>query len=113
MDMKKKIKLPKPVPFNERIVQAYQKRITDFLTDEGYIFQLVTHEERTEGDKVFLSFHVEYLFKVKITEVVIAGNYLTTTWVVRHILRIDPGDVLYGDSFQYSRRNMLQTGIFQ
>ena len=38
--MKKKIKLPKPVPFNERIVQAYQKRITDFLTDEGYIFSL-------------------------------------------------------------------------
>ncbi len=111
--MKKKIKLPKPVPFNERIVQAYQKRITDFLTGEGYIFHLVTHEERTEGDKVFLSFNVEYLFKVKITEVVIAGNYLTTTWVVRHILRIDPGDVLDGDSFQYSRRNMLQTGIFQ
>ena len=111
--MKKKIKLPKPVPFNERIVQAYQKRITDFLTDEGYIFQLVTHEEKTEENKVFLTFNVEYLFKVKITEVVIAGNYLTTTWVVRHILRIDPGDVLDGDSFQYSRRNMLQTGIFQ
>lgn len=112
-DMKKKIKLPKPVPFNDRIVQAYQKRIIEFLTDEGYIFKLVTHEERYENDKVYLTFNVEYLFKVKITEVVIAGNHLTTTWVVRHILRIDSGDVLDGDSFQYSRRNMLQTGIFQ
>ena len=112
-EMKKKIKLPKPVPFNERIIQAYQKRISEFLTDEGYIFHLVTHEERHEADKVYLTFNVEYLFKVKITEVVIAGNYLTTTWVVRHILRIDPGDVLDGDSFQSSRRNMLQTGIFQ
>ncbi len=111
--MKKKIKLPKPVPFNERIVQAYQKRISEFLTDEGYIFHMVTHEEKHDGDKVYLTFNVEYLFKVKITEVVIAGNYLTATWVVRHILRIDPGDVLDGDSFQYSRRNMLQTGIFQ
>ena len=112
-DMKKKIKLPKPVPFNERMVQAYHKRISEFLTGEGYIFHLVTHEERYDSDKVYITFNVEYLFKVKITEVVIAGNYLTTTWVVRHILRIDPGDVLDGDSFQYSRRNMLQTGIFQ
>lgn len=112
-ELKKKIKLPKPIPYNDRIVQAYQKRISDFLTDEGYIFHLVTHEERYESDKVFITFHVEYLFKIKISEVVIAGNYLTSTWVVRHILRIDPGDVLDGDSFQYSRRNMLQTGIFQ
>lgn len=112
-DVKKKIKLKKPVPFNERIVEAYQKRISELLTGEGYIFHLITHEERAEEDKVFLTFNVEYLFKVKVTEVVIAGNYLTTSWVVRHILRIDPGDVLEGDSFQYSRRNMLQTGIFQ
>ena len=111
--IKKKIKLPKPVPFNERIVQAYQKRITDFLNNEGYIFHLITHEKVTKADKVFITFNVEYLFKVKVTEVVIAGNYLTSPWVVRHILRIGPGDVLEGDSFQYSRRNMLQTGIFQ
>lgn len=112
-ELKKKIKLPEPRPYNERIVQAYQKRISDFLTEEGYIFHLITHEEKYESDKVFITFNVDYLFKVKITEVVIAGNYLTTTWVVRHILRINPGDVLDGDSFQYSRRNMLQTGIFQ
>ena len=112
-DMKKKIKLPEPIPFNDRIVQAYQKRISEFLTNEGYIFHLVTHEERVENDKVYIKFNVEYLFKVKITEVVIAGNHLTSTWVVRHILRINPEDILDGDSFQYSRRNMLQTGIFQ
>ena len=112
-ELKKKIKLPKPIPYNERLVQAYQKRISDFLIGEGYIFHLVTHEERYESDKVFITFNVEYLFKVKVTEVVIAGNYLTATWVVRHILRINPDDVLEGDSFQYSRRNMLQTGIFQ
>lgn len=112
-DLKKKIKLPKPIPFNDRIVQAYQKRISEFLTDEGYIFHLVTHEERYDSEKVYLTFNVEYLFKVKVKEVVIAGNYLTTNWVVRHILRIDPDDTLEGDSFQYSRRNMLQTGIFQ
>jgi len=112
-ELKKKIKLPKPIPYNDRIVQAYQKRISDFLIDEGYIFHLVTHEERYESDKVFITFNVEYLFKVKITDVVIAGNYLTATWVVRHILRINSGDVLKGNSFQYSRRNMLQTGIFQ
>ena len=111
--VKKKIKLTKPVPFNDRIVSEYQKRIAGLLTDEGYIFHLITHEERTEENKVFLTFNIEYLFKVKVTEVVIAGNYLTATWVVRHILRINPGDVLEGDSFQYSRRNMLQTGIFQ
>ncbi len=111
--LKKKLKMSRTLPYNERIVQAYQKRISEFLTDKGYIFHLVTHEEKIDGNKVFLTFNVEYLFKVKITEVVIAGNYLTTSWVVRHILRIDPGDVLDGDSFQYSRRNMLQTGIFQ
>ena len=111
--VKKKIKLTRPVPFNDRIVSAYHKRIAELLTGEGYIFQLITHEERVEENKVFLTFNIEYLFKVKVTEVVIAGNYLTSTWVVRHILRIDPGDILEGDSFQYSRRNMLQTGIFQ
>ena len=111
--VKKKIKLTKPVPFNDRIISAYQKRIAGLLTGEGYIFHLITHEEHFEENKVLLTFNIEYLFKVKVTEVVISGNYLTTTWVVRHILRIDPGDILEGDSFQYSRRNMLQTGIFQ
>lgn len=112
-EVKKKIKLPRPMPFNDSIVKAYQKRISDLLTKNNYVFHLITHEERREGNKVYIDFKAEYLFKVKITEVVIAGNYLTTTWVVRHIVRIDPGDMLEGDSFHKSRRNLLQTGVFQ
>ncbi|MBR6245721.1 BamA/TamA family outer membrane protein [bacterium] len=111
--IKKKIKLPKALPFNDDIVDAYKKRVSDFLTDKGYLFNFVTYETKFNGSSVRVEFRAEYLFRVKVTEVVLAGNYLTSSWVVRHILRIDPNDTLDGDSLTYSRRNLLQTGVFQ
>jgi outer membrane protein assembly factor BamA len=111
--MKKKILLPKAIPFNENIVEAYRKRIKEFLSSKGYIFAHITHDLEYDGEKILLKFKAEYLFPVKITEVVIAGNFITKEWAVKGALRIRPGDTLKGDTFQYRRRDLLQTGMYQ
>jgi outer membrane protein assembly factor BamA len=111
--IKKQVLLPKNIPFNEKVVQAFKERVSRFLSSRGYIFSLVTHDYEFDGDKVKLNFQAEYLFSVKVTEVVIAGNYITAEWAVKGALRIRSGDTLKGDSFQYSRRNLLQTGVYQ
>lgn len=111
--IKKKVLLPKTVPINEGIVQAFKERVREFLAKKGFIFALVTQDYEFEDDKVFLNFKAEYLFPVKVTEVVISGNYITKAWAVKGALRIKSGDILKDDSFQYSRRNLLQTGVYQ
>ncbi|HQM84625.1 MAG TPA: POTRA domain-containing protein [bacterium] len=111
--MKKKILLPRSIPFNENIVEAYRKRIKEFLSSKGYIFAHITHDLEYDGQKILLKFKAEYLFPVKVTEVVIAGNFITEEWAVKGALRIRPGDTLKGDTFQYRRRDLLQTGMYQ
>ncbi len=111
--MKKKILLPRAIPFNENIVEAYRKRIKEFLSSKGYIFAHITHDLEYDGQKILLKFKAEYLFPVKVTEVVIAGNFITEEWAVKGALRIRPGDTLKGDTFQYRRRDLLQTGMYQ
>jgi len=111
--MKKKILLPRAIPFNENIVEAYRKRIKEFLSSKGYIFAHITHDLEYDGQKILLKFKAEYLFPVKVAEVVIAGNFITEEWAVKGALRIRPGDTLKGDTFQYRRRDLLQTGMYQ
>ncbi|HPA56812.1 MAG TPA: POTRA domain-containing protein [bacterium] len=111
--MKKKILLPRSIPFNENIVEAYRKRIKEFLSSKGYIFAHITHDLEYDGQKILLKFKAESLFPVKVTEVVIAGNFITEEWAVKGALRIRPGDTLKGDTFQYRRRDLLQTGMYQ
>lgn len=111
--IKKKVKLPKTMPFNEDILKAFRERIANFLYLRGYIFSFVTHSIEYNGTDVSLFFKAEYLFPVKITEVVVAGNYITGDWAVRGALRIFPGRTLKGSSFINSRRDLLQTGIYE
>lgn len=111
--MAKKIVLHKPIPFNDSIVEAYHERVQSFLASKGYVFALVTHDAEYEEEKVFLKFKAEDLFFVKVTEVVTAGNFVTKEWAVRGALRINPGDTLKENTFQNSRRDLLQTEMYQ
>lgn len=110
--IKRKIILTKEIPFSERVVSVYKERIVNFLQEKGYLFAWVTQDYKFSEDKVSLLFKAEYLFPVKVTEVVIAGNHITKQWVIQSVVRIKSGDVLKGESFSYSRRNLLMTGVF-
>lgn len=111
--IKKQTLVPRKVPFSERIVERYKARIKEYLSKEGYIFAWLTQKEAVDKNDVDLLFKAEYLFPVKIMEVVIAGNHLTKSWVIKSILRIDSGETLEGDTISTSRRNLLTTGIFE
>jgi len=105
--------LPKKIPFNERIVSRYKERVEKYLSKNGYIFAWLTQKNEFNGNDVHLHFKAEYLFPVKVMEVVIAGNHLTKSWVIKSILRINSGEELDGDTISTSRRNLLTTGIFE
>ena len=110
--IKGKLILTNEIPYSDRVVNVYRERIVSYLAKKGYLFAWVTEEERFSGNKVDLHFKAEYLFPVKVTEVVIAGNHITKQGVIKSVLRIESGDTLNGESFAYSRRNLLQTGVF-
>ena len=111
--IKKQVLVPRKIPFSDRIVSRYKERIEKYLSEKGYIFAWLTQKNEFEGNNVNLFFKAEYLFPVKIMEVVIAGNHLTKSWVIKSILRINSGETLEGDTISTSRRNLLTTGIFE
>ena len=111
--IQKQVLLPKKVPFSNRIVNRYKERVKSYLSEKGYIFAWLTQKDEFDGNNVNLYFKAEYLFPVKIMEVVIAGNHLTKNWVIKSILRINSGETLEGDTLTTSRRNLLTTGIFE
>ena len=110
--IKGKLILTNEIPYSDRVINIYRERIISYLAKKGYLFAWITDDKRFNGNKVDLHFKAEYLFPVKVTEVVIAGNHITKQGVIKSVLRIESGDVLNGDSFAYSRRNLLQTGVF-
>lgn len=111
--IQKQVLLPKKIPFSNRIVKRYKERVKKYLSEKGYIFAWLTQKNEFTGNDVNLSFKAEYLFPVKIMEVVIAGNRITKSWVIKSILRINPGETLEDDTLATSRRNLLMTGIFE
>ena len=111
--IQKQVLLPKKIPFSNRIVKKYKERVRKYLSQNGYIFAWLTQKKEFAGNDVNLSFKAEYLFPVKIMEVVIAGNQITKSWVIKSILRINSGETLKGDTLTTSRRNLLMTGIFE
>ncbi|HDT11981.1 MAG TPA: hypothetical protein ENN58_04510, partial [bacterium] len=112
-EIKQKIFLLREMPYNEQIAEFYRDRIENFLSEKGYIFSRLTMTEIFDGNRVLLNFDTDFLFNVRVSEVVVSGNHLTYTGVVRRIVRINKGDILKGDTFTTSRRNLLQTGVFQ
>ncbi len=112
-EIRERIFLPQEVPYNDRVASIYNDRVTRFLLDRGYIFSRVIMEETFFENSVQLKFTADFLFNVKVAEVVISGNHLTHSGIINRIVRINSGDTLKGNTFVSSRRNLLQTGIFQ
>jgi outer membrane protein assembly factor BamA len=112
-EIKGEIFLPKEIPYSDKIASIYNERITRFLQNKGFIFSRLTMDEIIKGNKVQLDFAADFLFNVKASEVVISGNHLTYSGIIKRIVRINKGDTLKGDTLVSSRRNLLQTGIFQ
>jgi len=112
-ELTEKIFLPERIPYSENILNIYTDRINRFLSEKGFIFSRLTIDETINENLVELQFTTDFLFNVFVSEVVISGNHLTYSGIIRRIVRINPGDMLKGDTFTKSRRNLLQTGIFQ
>ncbi len=101
------------VPYSQRTVGIYHDRVEALLLEKGFIFSRVTIDKNFDENKVELTFYADFLFNVSAAEVVVSGNHLTHTNVIRRMIRIRQGDKLKGDTFTRSRRNLLQTGVFQ
>lgn len=114
-ELLKVIRLEKNKPFNIKTFRDDADRIKTKIADLGYAYVQVTPDLRK--DKETSSVDVVYRItpgkKVRIRDVIVAGNNRTLDRIVRRELFLAPGDIYSLTNLKDSRNAIGRTGYFE
>jgi len=109
------IALEKNKPFNIKTFREDADRIKTKIADLGYAYVQVKPDLRKdkEGKSVDVVYQINPGKKVRIRDVIIAGNNRTLDRVVRRELFLAPGDLYSTTNLKDSRNAIGRTGYFE
>lgn len=114
-ELLKVIRLQKNKPFNIKTFREDAEKIKTKIADLGYAFVQVQPDLRKdkEGKSVDVVYRISPGKKVKIRNVIVAGNNRTLDRVVRRELFLAPGDWYSLSNLKDSRNAIGRTGYFE
>jgi len=100
-------------PYYQPIVQQDIERLQNFYLNEGVRGSTVQAviEEKNE-DRFDITFQIDEGKKVRVENIVIAGNEVTRASTIRNELRINAGELARYDAIRETKRRLEALGIF-
>jgi outer membrane protein insertion porin family len=99
---------------NARKVEADLQRVADLYYENGYIFNIISREERRDPVAGLVSFHIPIVEKGRahIENIIIRGNEKTKTHVILREIPLEPGDVFSKAKVMEAWRNLMNLQYF-
>ncbi|PIR21286.1 MAG: outer membrane protein assembly factor BamA [Deltaproteobacteria bacterium CG11_big_fil_rev_8_21_14_0_20_47_16] len=102
-------------PFNPFVMEVDSNLVLEFLKDNGYPYATVVESDRisVDGEHVIVRYTVNPGVLVKIGEVLLVGNTLTSQHAVRGSMEIKNGQIYSAQKIIDSEFALRRLGVFQ
>ncbi len=112
-EIMEELSFKKVVPYTKKMEKSIQQEILRILQEKGYLFAEVIPERIENDGKVKLLFKLNNIFKVRVGNIVVRGNYNTSSFVIRKTLYFESGENITSLDIKRSEKRLRQTKLFE
>lgn len=108
------LKLEKEEPFNIQTMRNDIEALKSFVMDKGYAFAVVNPDldKDSQNKQVLVKYNITIGKEVKINDITITGNTVSSDRIVRRELIIAPGDTYSITNIRKSENALRRSGFF-
>ena len=110
--LKQELRLKGGIPYNKQRENEYKSRIAEEMVKRGFLYASITVSTTRDGNKIRIQYELDNITPVRAGVVVFNGNYKTSDWLLKRMVRFHPGDIITESHLRRSRRNLQNTGFF-